>query len=104
MIAWLYLLLAGFFEVILAIGLKYCEGFTKFWPSMMTLLATVVSFYSLSQAVKFLPIGLAYAVWTGIGAVGVTIVGITFLEESLSLIKVFCILLITLGIVGLKFA
>ena len=100
---WFYLFIAGIFEIVLAIGLKFCDSFTKFWPSMLTVLATVVSFYSLAQAVKFLPIGLAYAVWTGIGAVGVTIVGILFLGESLSLIKIFCILLITLGIIGLKF-
>ena len=70
---------------------------------MLTLASTFISFYSLSQAVKFLPIGLAYAIWTGIGAIGVTFVGIFFLGETLSFLKLSCIFLIILGIVGLKF-
>lgn len=100
---WLYLFIAGLFEISLALGLKFSYGMTRFWPSMMVILSTLVSFYALSQAVKVLPIGLAYAVWTGIGAVGVTLVGMAFLGENLSVIKVFCILLIALGIIGLKF-
>ena len=102
--AWLFLLVAGFFEIFLALGLKFSNGFTKFWPSVLTLVSTVLSFYTLSQSVKILPIGLAYAIWTGIGAVGVTLVGIFFLQEALSLQKILCILLITLGMVGLKFS
>ena len=100
---WVYLCLAGAFEMSLALGLKFCKGFTRFWPSLLTIFSTFISFYSLSQAVKVLPIGLAYAIWTGIGALGVTLIGFFFLHESLSLVKVLCILLITAGMIGLKF-
>lgn len=103
MTPWFYLFIAGFFEIALALGLKFSQGFTRFWPSALTAAATFISFYSLSQSIKVLPIGLAYAIWTGIGALGVTIIGILFLEESLSIIKIFCIILITSGMIGLKF-
>ena len=88
----------------MALGLKYSNGLTKLAPSFLTLISTVISFFSFAQAVKFLPIGLAYAIWTGIGSVGVTLVGTLFLGESLSFLKLACISLIVLGIVGLKFA
>ena len=104
MSAWSYLFLAGFFEIFLALGLKYSNGFTRIIPSLVTCVATASSFYSLSQAVKILPIGLAYAVWTGIGALGVTLIGIFFLQESVSIIKLMCIFLITFGVIGLKFS
>ena len=100
---WAYLFVAGLFEITLALGLKYSNGLTRLAPSLLTLVSTVISFFSLAQAVKFLPIGLAYAIWTGIGAVGVTLVGVFFLGESLSILKLACVLLIILGIVGLKF-
>ena len=100
---WSYLCVAGLFEVTLALGLKYSNGFTRLAPSLLTLASTLISFYSLSQAVKFLPIGLAYAIWTGIGAIGVTLVGMFFLGEALSFLKITCIFLITMGIAGLKF-
>ena len=104
MLPWFYLFLAGIFEISLALGLKYSNGFTKFWPTAITISSSLISFASLSQSVKVLSISLAYAVWTGIGAIGITIVGVVFLQESLSLIKILCILLITAGIVGLKFS
>ncbi len=103
-ISWLYLFLAGFLEIFLAVGLKASQGFTRFWPSVLAITSLTASVYTLSQSAKVLPIGLAYAVWTGIGAVGVTIFGILFLQESINLLKLSCILLITLGMVGLKFA
>ena len=103
-ISWVYLFLAGFFEIILAVGLKSSQGFTRFWPSVMVFLSLTASVYTLSLSAKVLPISLAYAIWTGIGAVGVTLFGMFFLQESLSLLKVGCIFLITLGMVGLKFA
>jgi quaternary ammonium compound-resistance protein SugE len=79
---WLYLIIAGFFEVVWATGLKYSEGFTKLWPSVITVSGMIVSFYFLSLATKTLPLGTAYAVWTGIGALGAVLVGI-FLFHSL---------------------
>ncbi|STX29399.1 multidrug efflux system protein [Legionella beliardensis] len=100
--AWIYLLLAGAFEVVWAVGLKYTEGFTKLYPSIMTLSAMLISFLLLSQALKELPIGTAYAVWTGIGAVGTVIYGLYFLGEPATLIRIGCILLIIVAILGLK--
>ena len=100
--AWIYLLLAGAFEVVWAVGLKYTEGFTKLYPSVMTLSAMLISFLLLSQALKVLPIGTAYAVWTGIGAVGTVIYGLYFLGEPATLIRIGCILLIIVAILGLK--
>ncbi|NTU62079.1 MAG: multidrug efflux SMR transporter, partial [Chloroflexi bacterium] len=80
--AWIYLVLAGFLEVGWAIGLKYTEGFTKLWPSVGTGAAMVLSFVLLSQALKVIPIGTGYAIWTGIGAVGATVAGILLFGES----------------------
>ena len=102
--AWIYIFLAGLFEIAWAIGLKYTEGWTKFWPSVGTGVALVVSFALLSQGIKTLPIGTAYAVWMGIGAVGVAIFGIVFLGESRDAIRLFCIALVVAGIAGLKFS
>ena len=102
--AWLYLILAGVFEIGWAIGLKYTEGFTRLWPSMGTILAMGVSFLFLSYALKFIPIGTAYAVWTGIGAVGVAILGMILFGESRDVFRLVCILVIVAGIAGLKFA
>jgi quaternary ammonium compound-resistance protein SugE len=100
--AWLYLFIAGLFEVGWAIGLKYTDSFTRFWPSAGTVAAMIASFYFLSAAVKTIPIGTGYAVWTGIGAVGTAILGIILFDESREVIRIFCILLIVAGIIGLK--
>lgn len=100
--AWVYIAIAGLFEVGWAIGLKYTEGFSKLWPSVGTIAAMIVSFYMLSMGLKTLPIGTAYAVWTGIGAVGTVIFGMIFLGESKDLIRMLCIFLIVSGILGLK--
>ena len=100
--AWIYLSLAGLFEIGWAIGLKYTEGFTRLVPSALTLVAMAVSFGLLTHALKALPIGTAYAVWTGIGAVGTTLFGMAFLGEPKEALRIGCILLIVAGIAGLK--
>lgn len=100
--AWIYLLLAGLFEVIWAIGLKYTEGFSRLWPSIGTLAAMAVSVVLLALAVKTLPIGTAYAVWTGIGAVGAVALGIVLFGDPATLPRLLCVALIVVGIVGLK--
>jgi quaternary ammonium compound-resistance protein SugE len=100
--AWFQLILAGLLEIVWAIGLKYTDGFTKLWPSVVTLIAMFLSFGLLSHAIKHIPIGTAYAVWTGIGAVGVAIVGMILLGEPRSIARIACILVIVLGIMGLK--
>ncbi len=101
---WIYLLVAGLFEVVWAVGLKYTEGWTQLWPSAGTVAAMIVSFWFLSLALKGLPIGTAYAVWTGIGAVGTALVGMAVLDESRDIARLSCIFLIIAGIVGLKLA
>ena len=100
--AWLILLIAGLFETVWAVGLKYTEGFTRLWPSVITAAGMVISLYLLSIALKQLPIGTAYAVWTGIGAVGTALIGIFFLGEPKDIARILSILLIVAGIVGLK--
>lgn len=102
--AWVYLVVAGFFECGWAIGLKYTEGFTKLTPSLLTVSAMAVSFWLLSTAMKTIPVGTAYAVWTGIGAIGVAIMGMLLFGESRDIMRVVCLLLIISGIVGLKLA
>lgn len=99
---WGILVVAGLLETGWAIGLKYTEGFTRLWPSVWTLLAMAGSFFLLSRAMKELPLGTAYAVWTGIGAVGTVILGMVFFKESASLPRLFCLGLIVAGIIGLK--
>ena len=99
---WTYLCMAGVCEVLWVIGLKYTAGFSRLWPSLLTVLAMAVSFYFLSQAVKTLPVGTAYAVWTGIGAVGAVIVGMVLFGESREVLRLACIGLIVAGIVGLR--
>ncbi len=101
---WFYLLIAGLLEIAWAIGLKYTEGFSRFWPSVTTIVAMVCSFYFLSQALKTIPIGTGYAVWTGIGASGTAILGIILFNEPREFLRILCIALIVIGIVGLKFA
>ncbi|MBQ4853541.1 quaternary ammonium compound efflux SMR transporter SugE [Rhodanobacter sp. B2A1Ga4] len=100
--AWIYLLLAGLFEVVWAIGLKYTEGFTRPWPTVGTLAAMAVSIVLLAMAVKTLPIGTAYAIWTGIGAVGAVALGIVLFGDPATLPRLLCVALILVGIVGLK--
>lgn len=100
--AWIYLLIAGLFEIGWAVGLKYTEGFTKLWPSVITIIGMILSFYFLSNAVKTIPIGTAYAIWTGIGAVGTAILGIILFNESKEFARIIFICLIVVGIVGLK--
>ena len=100
--AWVILFFAGLSEVGWAVGLKYTEGFTRFWPSVWTGAALVVSMGLLGLAVKALPVGTAYAVWTGIGTIGTALLGITLFGESASALRLACIGLIVAGIVGLK--
>jgi quaternary ammonium compound-resistance protein SugE len=99
---WVILTLAGIFEIVWAVGLKYTEGFTKVIPSSITLIAMLLSFWLLSIAMRTLPLGTSYAVWTGIGILGTAIFGIVWLGESASVVKLLSILFILLGIMGLK--
>ncbi|WP_049722775.1 quaternary ammonium compound efflux SMR transporter SugE [Gilvimarinus polysaccharolyticus] len=100
--SWFYLLFAGLFEVIWAVGLKYTEGFTRLWPSLATLTAIIISMSLLGLSLKELPISTAYAIWTGIGVVGTVILGIFLFGENVSALRLVCIALILTGIVGLK--
>lgn len=100
---WINLIMAGLLEVVWASSLKYTEGFTKPLPSLLTLATITASFILLAQALKTLPVGTGYAVWTGIGVVGTAIIGSVFLGESRDLPRFICISLIILGIVGLRF-
>ncbi|HEY4370665.1 MAG TPA: quaternary ammonium compound efflux SMR transporter SugE [Burkholderiales bacterium] len=100
--AWMLLLLAGLFEMGWAIGLKYTEGFTRLWPTAGTLAAMLISVLLLGLAVKTLPMGTAYAVWTGIGAAGTVILGIALLGEPATVARLACVGLIIAGVIGLK--
>jgi quaternary ammonium compound-resistance protein SugE len=100
--AWLTLVLAGFVEVAWAIGLKYTVGFTRVWPSVLSVSGGLVSFFLLAQAARTIPIGTAYAVWTGIGAVGTAVLGMILFDEPRDLLRVACIGLVVVGAVGLK--
>lgn len=102
--AWLLLIVAGICEIVWAIGLKYAAGFTRFWPSVMTVVAMLVSIVLLGLAMKSLPVGTSYAVWVGVGAVGTAILGIVLLGESASPGRLASLALIVAGIVGLKLA
>lgn len=102
--SWFLLFLAGLFEIGWAVGLRCSDGWTRPWPSLATLAAMIVSFGLLSLALRALPLGTAYAVWTGIGAVGTAIVGIVLLGESTSPLRLASIALIVLGVLGLKLA
>lgn len=100
--SWIILFIAGLLEVVWAIGLKYTHGFTRLTPSVITVTVMIVSIVLLSWAMRSLPVGTAYAVWTGIGAVGAAITGILLLGESASLARIASLALIVAGIVGLK--
>lgn len=101
---WILLFFAGLFEVGWAIGLKYTEGFTRLWPSVGTIAAMTISLGLLGVAMKSLPVGTAYAVWVGVGAVGTVILGIVLFNEPLNTMRVASVLLIVAGLVGLKLA
>lgn len=100
--AWIILIIAGFFEVVWAVGLKYTHGFTRAVPSIITVAGMIISVYLLAQASKTLPIGTAYAVWTGVGAVGAVILGIILFNEPRDPARLFFLGLIVAGIIGLR--
>ena len=100
--AWVYLFIAGLLECAWAIGLKYSDGLTKPLPSVLTLLAVIASLWLLAIAMKTIPIGTAYAIWTGIGTTGVALPGILLLNEPRDLARLICITLIVSGVIGLK--
>ena len=101
---WIILTIAGFFEVGWAIGLKYTAGFTRLWPTVGTLLSMIISLWLLGIAMKTLPVGTAYAVWVGVGAVGTVVLGIVLFGEPVNIARLISIVLIIAGIVGLKLA
>lgn len=100
--SWILLLLAGLLEIVWAVGLKYTDGFTRFWPSTITVLAMLVSLALLGFAMKTLPVSTAYAVWMGIGVVGTAILGVVMLNEPATFGRLFSICLILAGVIGLK--
>ena len=100
--AWIYIVIAGLLEVAWAIGLKQSAGFTKLWPTVWTVIGMIASFVVLAQGVKTLPVGTGYAVWTGIGAVGTAVLGMVIFHESRDPLRLACLALIIIGIVGLK--
>jgi quaternary ammonium compound-resistance protein SugE len=102
--AWLYLVVAGLFEIGWAVGLKYTQGFTRLWPSVATIAAIVVSMGLLAVAVRTIPVGTGYAVWTGIGALGTATIGILLFGEPATPLRLICLGLILTGILGLKLA
>jgi quaternary ammonium compound-resistance protein SugE len=100
--AWLILTVAGLFEIGWAIGLKYTEGFTRLWPTLGTVASMIVSLGLLGLALRTLPVGTAYAIWTGVGTIGTALLGIALFNESADFLRLACIGLIVVGIVGLK--
>ena len=100
--AWLLLFVAGFFEIVWAAALKYTDGFTRPWPSVATVVAMAISMVCMSFALREIPMGTAYAIWTGIGAVGTVILGIVLFDEPRTAIRLLCIVAIIAGIAGLK--
>lgn len=99
---WLFLVVAGFFEMGWTVSLKYSHGFTKPIPSVITVVGMIASFYFLSISLKHLPLGTAYAIWTGIGTVGTLVLGIILFREAISIPQILCVGLIVAGIIGLK--
>ncbi len=102
--AWIVLVVAGLFEVGWAIGLKYTEGFTRLWPTVWTVISMMISLWLLGIAMKSLPVGTAYSVWVGVGAVGTVVLGIVLFGESTNALRLASVALIVAGIVGLKLA
>jgi quaternary ammonium compound-resistance protein SugE len=100
--AWVWLIIAGLFEIVWAIALKYANGFTNFWPSIVAILGMIVSVILLELSLRDLPVGTAYAVWTGIGTVGAAILGMMLFQEPATAVRIGCIGLIVCGIAGLK--
>ena len=100
--AWTLLLVAGFFEIVWAATLKFTDGFTRLWPSVGTVVAMAISMICMSFALRVIPMGTAYAVWTGIGAVGTVLLGILLFNEPKNAVRLLCIAMIILGIAGLK--
>jgi quaternary ammonium compound-resistance protein SugE len=101
-LAWIILFIAGLFEIVWAIGLKYTDGFTRLWPSVITVVAMGASVVLLALAMRTLPVGTAYAVWVGIGAFGTAILGMVLFGESREPLRLACLLLIVAGVIGLK--
>lgn len=101
--AWISLFIAGLFEVGWAIGLKYTDGFSRLWPTVWTAASMIISLVFLEYALRTLPVGTAYAVWVGIGAVGTAILGMMLFNESRDIARILCLLLIVAGVIGLKF-
>lgn len=101
--AWIALITAGLFEIVWAIGLKYSDGFTKAVPSIITIIFAIASFYLLAHAMKEIPMGTAYAIWVGIGAVGAVILGMLLFNEDICFSRIFFLCLVIAGILGLKF-
>ncbi len=102
--SWILLLLASLFEIAWAVGLKYTEGFTRLWPSMATVACLLASVILLGLATRSLPLGTAYAVWTGIGAAGTVLCGVLLLGDPASVTRLLCVALILAGVIGLKMA
>jgi len=102
--AWVILVIAGLFEVGWAVGLKYTEGFTRLWPTAWTVLAMIISLWLLGIAMRSLPVGTAYSIWVGVGAVGTVILGIVLLGEPANTARLISVALIIAGIIGLKLA
>lgn len=100
--AWVYLIIAGMFEVIWVISLKYSHGFTRLTPSIITIITMICSFLLLAQSMKSLPLGISYAVWTSIGIMGSAIVGLIFFHEAITPLRIICLLMILMGVIGLK--
>ena len=99
---WMYLFIAGLFEISWALGLKFTHGFTHIIPSILTIIGMIASFYFLALALKHLPLGTAYAIWTGIGTIGTVVFGIILFKEPVTVMRLVCIALIISGITGLK--
>lgn len=99
---WIYILIAGLLEIVWIIGLKYSHGFTEFIPSVLTVGIIIFSFFLLSKALRFIPVGTGYAIFTGLGTVGTIAVGAIFWGESINLLKIFFVILMIFGIIGLK--
>lgn len=102
--SWFILFIAGIFEIGWAIGLKYTDGFTRLWPTIGTVTSMIISLWLLGVALKSLPVGTAYAIWVGVGAVGTAILGMILLQEPVTSLRVLSLALIVAGIAGLKFA
>ncbi len=100
--AWLNLLIAGLFEISWAVGMKYTNGFSKTGPTILVVIAMLLSLYFLNQAIKTIPLGTAYAVWTGIGIAGTALLGMILFDEPVKLMRIFFISLIMISIIGLK--